>query len=56
MIKELAALRSATVKRAIAAGHHSSRTASSNGQMSGKSSLVITPTQMVHANGKRKER
>jgi hypothetical protein len=45
IIKELAALRSATEKRMVAAGHHSSRTASSDWQMSGSCSLVITPTR-----------
>jgi hypothetical protein len=56
MIKELAALRSATEKRAVAAGHHSSRMASSDGQMSGSCSLVITPTQTARANGQHSER
>jgi hypothetical protein len=56
MIKELAALRSATEKRTVAADHHSSRTASSDGRMSGSSSLVITPTQMARVNGQRNKR
>jgi hypothetical protein len=56
MIKELAALRSLAKKRAVAAGHHSSRTTISDGQIGGKCSLVITPVQTARANGQRSER